>query len=151
MHALANLENTVRAQAARTAIGTPASTELLASLDALTSDRRDRLAAASHQLPVFYVVVLVLAGVALIVNASALTLRSGRRSALLTGSLASVIGLSLALLFARHAVAGRNHRQRATHRCSHARPEHRLLHAVTAGRCLRFHPHGMIGNDPECS
>jgi hypothetical protein len=47
-----------------------------------------------------YVVVLVLAGVALIVNASALTLRSGRRSALLTGSLASVIGLSLALLFA---------------------------------------------------
>lgn len=100
VHALANLENTVRAQAARTVIGTPASTELLASLDALTSDRRDRLAAASHQLPVFYVVVLVLAGVALIVNASALTLRSGRRSALLTGSLASVIGLSLALLFA---------------------------------------------------
>jgi hypothetical protein len=86
VHALANLENTVRAQAARTAIGTPAS--------------RDRLAAASHQLPVFYVVVLVLAGVALIVNASALTLRSGRRSALLTGSLASVIGLSIALLFA---------------------------------------------------
>jgi hypothetical protein len=41
-----------------------------------------------------------LTGVALIVNASALTLRSGRRSALLTGSLASVIGLSLALLFA---------------------------------------------------
>ena len=35
VHALANLENTVRAQAARTAIGTPAS--------------RDRLAAASHQ------------------------------------------------------------------------------------------------------
>ena len=100
VHALANLANTVRAQAARTVIGTPASTELLASLDALTSDRRDRLAAASHQLPVFYVVVLVLAGVALIVNASALTLRSGRRSALLTGSLASVIGLSLALLFA---------------------------------------------------
>jgi hypothetical protein len=100
VHALANLENTVRAQAARTVIGTPASTELLASLDALTSDRRDRLAAASHQLPVLYVVVLVLAGVALIVNASALTLRSGRRSALLTSSLASMIGLSLALLFA---------------------------------------------------
>jgi len=35
VHALANLENTVRAQAARIAIGTPAS--------------RDRLAAASHQ------------------------------------------------------------------------------------------------------
>ena len=33
------------------ALGTPASTELLAALDALTSDRRARLAAASHQLP----------------------------------------------------------------------------------------------------
>jgi len=52
---------------------------LLAALDALTSDRRDRLAAASHQLPVLYVVVLVLTGAALIVNAAALTLRSGWR------------------------------------------------------------------------
>ena len=57
-HAIANLENAVRAQAARPVLGTPASTELLASLDALTSDRRARLAAASHQLPALYVVVL---------------------------------------------------------------------------------------------
>jgi hypothetical protein len=54
------------------------STELLASLDALTSDRRARLAAASHQLPALYVAVLLLAGAALIVNSTALTLRSGR-------------------------------------------------------------------------
>jgi hypothetical protein len=85
---------------ARPALGTPASTELLASLDALTSDRRARLAAASHQLPVLYVAVLVLTGAALIVNATALTLRSGRRLALLVGGLAAVIGLSVALLFA---------------------------------------------------
>jgi hypothetical protein len=85
---------------ARPALGTPASTELLASLDALTSDRRARLAAASHQLPVLYVVVLVLTGAALIVNATALTLRSGRRLALLVGGLAAVVGLSVALLFA---------------------------------------------------
>jgi hypothetical protein len=98
--ALASLENAVRAQAARPALGTPASTELLASLDALTSDRRARLAAASHQLPVLYVVVLVLTGAALIVNATALTLRSGRRLALLVGGLAAVVGLSVALLFA---------------------------------------------------
>jgi hypothetical protein len=58
-HAIANLEHAVRAQAARPAVRTPASTELLAALGALTSDRRDRLAAASHQLPVLYVVVLV--------------------------------------------------------------------------------------------
>src|SRR6185369_7622274 len=44
-HAIASLENAVRTQAARPALGTPASTELLASLDALTSDRRARRAA----------------------------------------------------------------------------------------------------------
>lgn len=99
-HAIASLENAVRTQAARPTLGTPASTELLASLDALTNDRRARLAAASHQLPVLYVAVLVLTGAALIVNAATLTLRSGWRSALLVGGLAAVIGLSLALLFA---------------------------------------------------
>jgi hypothetical protein len=46
------------------------------------------------------VVILALTGVALIVNAAALTLRSGLRSAFLVGGLAVVIGLSLALLFA---------------------------------------------------
>jgi hypothetical protein len=99
-HAIASLENAVRTQAARPTLGTPASTELLVSLDALTSDRRARLAAASHQLPVLYVAVLVLTGAALIVNATTLTLRSGWRSALLVGGLAAVIGLSVALLFA---------------------------------------------------
>ena len=98
--ALATLEGAVRAQAARPALGTPASTELLASLDALTNDRRARLAAASHELPALYVVVLVLSGAALIVNATALTLRGGLRPALLVGGLSVVIGLSLALLFA---------------------------------------------------
>ena len=99
-HAIASLENAVRTQAARPTLGTPASTELLASLDALTSDRRARLAAASRQLPALFVAVLLLTGVALIVNAAALTLRSSRRAALLIGGLAAVIGLSLALLFA---------------------------------------------------
>jgi hypothetical protein len=46
------------------------------------------------------VVVLVLSGVALIVNAAALTLRSGLRPTLLVGGLSVVIGLSLALLLA---------------------------------------------------
>ena len=98
--ALANLENAVRTQAARPGLGTPTSSELLAALDALTNDRRARLAAASHQLPVLYVVVLAVSGAALIVNAAALTLRSGWRAALLVGGLSAVIGLGLALLFA---------------------------------------------------
>jgi hypothetical protein len=38
--------------------------------------------------------------VVLIVNTTALTLRSGRRAAQLAGGLAAVVGLSLALLFA---------------------------------------------------
>jgi hypothetical protein len=100
VRAVANLENAVRTQAARPALGTPTSTELLAALDALTNDRRARLAAASHQLPVLYVVVLAVSGAALIVNATALTLRSGWRPAALVGGLAVVIGLGLALIFA---------------------------------------------------
>jgi hypothetical protein len=98
--AIASLERAVRAQAGRSALGTPTSTELLASLDAVTNDRRARLAAASRELPVLYVIVLALSGAVLIVNASVLTLRSGLRAALLVGGLAAVIGLSLALLFA---------------------------------------------------
>jgi hypothetical protein len=100
VRAIANLESAVRTQAARPALGTPTSTELLAALDALTNDRRARLAAASHQLPVLYVVVLAVSGAALIVNAAALTLRSGWRAALLVGGLSAVVGLALALLFA---------------------------------------------------
>ena len=99
-HALAGLEKVVRAQAARPSLGTPTSSELLASLDALTNDRRARLAAASREPPVLYVVVLVVAGAALITNAAVLTLRSGWRAALPVGGLAVVIGLSVALLFA---------------------------------------------------
>lgn len=100
VRAIANLERVVRAQADHPALGTPTSTELLASLDALTSDRRARLAAASRELPALYVVVLVLGGVALIVNATVLTLRGGVRPALVIGGLSVVIGLSIALLFA---------------------------------------------------
>jgi hypothetical protein len=64
---------------ARPGLATPASSELLTSLDALTNDRRARLAAASRELPVLYVAVLVVAGAALITNATLLTLRSGWR------------------------------------------------------------------------
>ena len=99
-HPLANLEDAVRTQAARSALGTPTSSELLSSLDALTNDRRARLAAASHVLPVLYVVVLALSAAALLANAAALTMRSGRRATVLIGGLVVVIGLSMALLFA---------------------------------------------------
>jgi hypothetical protein len=99
-HALAKLENVARAQAARPGLPVSASSELLADLDALTSDRRDRLAAASRELPVLYVAVLVVAAAVLITNATVLTLRSGWRAGLPVGGLVVVIGLSMALLLA---------------------------------------------------
>lgn len=98
--ALSTLERTVRVEAARPHLGTPASTELLTSLDALTSARRARVAAASRQIPILYVVTLVASGLALIVNSGALAFRSTPRTALLIVGLATVVGLCLALLFA---------------------------------------------------
>ncbi|MFJ3302464.1 hypothetical protein ACIPSA_04980 [Streptomyces sp. NPDC086549] len=98
--AIARLERRVRAEAARPELGTPASTELLVSLDSVTSSRRARVAAASRDVPVLYVVTLVAGGLALIVNAGALIFRSSLRTSLLILGVASVVGLSLALLFA---------------------------------------------------
>jgi hypothetical protein len=99
-HAIARLERVVRAEAARPDLGTPSSTELLASLDAVTSDRRSRLAAASREPPSLYVITLAVSGAALIANAAALTIRARRRVALLIGGLTIVVGLSMALFFA---------------------------------------------------
>ena len=96
--AVATLEQVVRAEAARSELGTPASTELLVSLDAVTSSRRQRIAAASHQIPVLYVVTLVVSGAALIANAGALGFRSSVRTTLLSSASPAAVGLSLALL-----------------------------------------------------
>jgi hypothetical protein len=97
---IATLERVVRAEAARVELGTPASTELLVSLDALTGSRRQRVAAAGRHIPVLYVATLIVGGVALVANAGALGVRSSVRMSLLVVSLAVVVGLSLALLFA---------------------------------------------------
>jgi hypothetical protein len=98
--ALAHLERVVRTEAARTDLGTPASSELLAALDGVSTARRARLAAESRDLPGLYVVTLVASGIALVVNAGALTFRSSTRTSLLVVGLAVVVGLCLALLFA---------------------------------------------------
>ena len=97
--AIAALEEEVRAEAARPELGSPASSELLSTLDAVTSSRRARVAAASRNIPALYVGTLVVSGLALIVNAGALTFRSRLRTSLLVVGLAMVVGLSLALLF----------------------------------------------------
>ena len=97
--ALATLERTVRDQASRPAIAGPTSTELLTNLDALTSQRRLRLAAAGHSIPDFYAVLVIVTGLALIVNTSVVSIRGGVRAAIVTLSLTVVIALSVALLF----------------------------------------------------
>jgi hypothetical protein len=97
---LATLERTVRTEISRPQRGTPTSSELLASLDALTSDRRTRLAAASRGLPTLYVVTLAVGAIALVANATVLTTRSRWRAALVISGLVVVVGLSMALLFA---------------------------------------------------
>ncbi len=98
--ALARLENAVRIQATRLNIGNPTSTELLASVDALTTDRRARLAAAASQLPGLYVIILTINGAALIANAGVLTMRAHRRAVPIIGGLTIVMGLSIALILA---------------------------------------------------
>jgi hypothetical protein len=75
--ALANLERIVRNQSARPTIGTPTSSELLTNLDAMTTQRRLRLAAASRSLPDFYAVLVIVMGLALIVNTSVVGTRGG--------------------------------------------------------------------------
>lgn len=97
---LAELERRTRADAAATDIPTPHATELLNALDGITSARRERLASAHHDLPLFYLAVVAVAGLALIANSSALTLNDTRRLALLPTGLVAVVALSMALLLA---------------------------------------------------
>lgn len=98
--AIARLERSVRAEAARPEVGTTTGTELVVSLDGVTSSRRARVAAASRDVPVLYVVTLVVSGLALIVNSGALVFRNSLRTSLLVAGVACVVGLSLALLLA---------------------------------------------------
>jgi hypothetical protein len=99
-NALAVLERIVRKQSARPIVGTSTSNELLTNLDAMTTQRRLRLAAASRSLPDFYAVLVIVTGLALIVNTSVVGIRGGKHAALVTMSLTIVIALSVALLFA---------------------------------------------------
>ena len=97
--AIASLERTVRAAAADAGLPTATASELVSSLDSVTSARRARLAAAAHDISALYVLTLLASGVALIMNGGALTFRAGPRTSLLVVGLAIVVGLSMALLF----------------------------------------------------
>jgi len=97
---LAQLEQVVRAAATKPELGTPTSTELLTSLDSLSSERRARIAAAERTLPPLFIITLIATGIALIINGGALVFRSSLRASVLVAGLAVVVGLTIALLFA---------------------------------------------------
>ena len=97
---VAALELAVREQAARSELGTPTSTELLTSVDSLTSARRTRLAEASRQMPALYILTLIASGAALVANAGVLGFRSRWRTTMLSGGLAVGVALCLSLLVA---------------------------------------------------
>jgi hypothetical protein len=100
LESLADLERAVRAAAETRGIGSAQAGELLTSMGAVTSSRRERLTDAHQSLPDLYVAVVALSGLALIANAAALTVAAGRHVAYLTGGLVVVVALVLALLFA---------------------------------------------------
>lgn len=100
LRALAALQAAVRDAAAADGIGSPQASELLSSVGSLSSLRRERLAVAAYPLPGFYVAVVVVSGLALIVNSAAVAVGARRRVALLTAGLVLVVSLAVALLFA---------------------------------------------------
>lgn len=100
MRTLAELERSVRESATSKTVGSAPATELLASLDALTSLRRQRLVTATSEMPALYLVVVLAAGLALVANSAALALTMRGRMAMLTAGLVIVVALALSLLVA---------------------------------------------------
>ncbi|MCU1371772.1 MAG: hypothetical protein JWO77_2966 [Ilumatobacteraceae bacterium] len=100
MAALSDLERTVRAEAASKELGSAESGELLGAVDAVASLRRDRLAHAANEMPDGYLLVVLLSGLALVVNSAALAIGHRGRVALLTSGLVIVVAVTLALLIA---------------------------------------------------
>jgi hypothetical protein len=100
LSALVELQRRARAAAAASDITAPHASELLDSLDGITLARRQRLASSHHDLPAFYIAVVAVAGLALLLNAAALTLNDTRRLTYLPAGLVAVVGLAMALLLA---------------------------------------------------
>jgi hypothetical protein len=100
LRTLTELERTVRSEAAEPELGSAQAGEMLGALDAVTSLRRERLATSAHELPALYLAVVMASGLALIINAAALSVVHSHRIAWLTAGLVVVVSLVLALLLA---------------------------------------------------
>ena len=94
------LETGVREAASAPGTTSQSGAEMLASLDDLTTARRERVTAQSEQLPDLFLFALFLAGLAVVVNAAALTVGrpfTGRLIVLLVAVVAVDIALVIAL------------------------------------------------------
>jgi hypothetical protein len=95
-----SLERGVRGAATAPGTTTQAGAEMLAAIDDLTTARRERVTAQSDHLPDLFVFALFLAGLAVVVNAAAMTVGrpfTGRLIVLLVAVVAVDIALVIAL------------------------------------------------------
>lgn len=95
-----DLQRTVRAEATKAEIKTPVANELLASLDALTTARRDRFSVPTQGPPGLLVLLLTLSGFALLANAVAISLKHESRPALVSIGLVVIVSMTLTLVAA---------------------------------------------------
>lgn len=98
--AIQQMETGVREAAATPGTTSQAGAEMLAALDDLTTARRERVSAQSDHLPEMFLFALFLSGLAVVVNAAALTVgrpHTGRLIVLLVAVVAVDIALVVAL------------------------------------------------------
>jgi hypothetical protein len=86
------------ARGAARGLTSPEAAETLSALDAVTTLRRQLVAESSRTLPAPYLLVLLLTGLALVVNVSVLTLGAGRRALWLIPGIVVVVVAALSLL-----------------------------------------------------
>lgn len=95
---LAVLQRTVRASALPPEVSTANAAELLSSLDQLAAHRNERISTAERSMPLILFVALVVAGLALCLNAQIVSLTGDRRSRIVTASIILIVGIDLAVL-----------------------------------------------------
>ena len=93
-----DLQTLVRSQATEHAVEAPSATEMFAALDGVAQGRRDRLVAANRVMPTAIYAVVMLSGLALIVNAVIVAASRPWRVGRIIGILTVVVALDLALV-----------------------------------------------------
>lgn len=92
------VERTVRQEATARGIENPSATEMLSALDSLAGGRRDRLVAADRVMPAAIYTVVLLSGLALILNSVLAATPDPWRIGRIVGLVAIVVALDLALV-----------------------------------------------------